>query len=84
LKVELVLSARLSVDVCLISAIMIVVLPAVTIDLAAYSKCAVYKLRVRRVNFFFREHEIQFRSIWTIFRELMVILAKVTLLQNCQ
>jgi hypothetical protein len=25
-----------------------------------------------------------FRSIWTIFRELMVILAKVTLLQNCQ
>ena len=57
---ELVLSARLSGDMCLISSIMIVVLSVVPIDMAAYSSRAVYKLRIRRVYIFFsREHEIK-------------------------
>ena len=53
------LSARLSGDVCLVSAIMIVVISVVPIALAVYYNCAVYMFRILRVSFFPREHEIQ-------------------------
>jgi hypothetical protein len=50
------------------------------------NKCTLY-LTYKMLKFTIKtsiHSPYMFRSIWTIFRDLMVILAKVTLLQNCQ